>query len=523
MLISLAFATWCFLNTWVELGEGQSAAFARYDPLYSVVIPVGCWEIVLTIAMLGAWEYCRRRSLRRATALHLLFLASCLVPLGIASVAALRLSPFRLIPIVRKPVFWPTALIVAIAPLCFVVLRPRIASRFMREVFLYSWPVLAVLVVNAARQTLLRYPHAAYADGPLAAPLHSPPPNIRVVWIIFDELSQTVAFGERPADLQLPNLDHLKAESFYATDAVAPGNSTEISMPSLILGETVAEVKPKGPNEVRLRSRFRSQPFSWSSAPNVFDTARGMGFNTALVGWAHPYGRLLNHSLTKCYWTAGWLLSGVEERFEPRPLMSAMGDRAVFQFSALPLVGHLPGLFPGVYQRREEIQRYSYLLDRAREIVADPSIGLALIHLPVPHPPAIYSRSKGRLTAEGRIGYLDSVALVDRTLGELRQSIEQAGLWDRTAILVSADHGWRTGLWRGGPEWTSEEEEIASDEDTSDVPFLLKLPGQPSGVSYGRRFNTVITRPIITDILEERLTSPSEIPDLIQRLEPGTR
>ena len=39
----------------------------------------------------------------------------------------------------------------------------------------------------------------------------------------------------------------------------------------------------------------------------------------------------------------------------------------------------------------------------------------------------------------------------------LRQAIDQAGLGDSTAILVSADHGWRTHLWRGDAEWTTEE------------------------------------------------------------------
>lgn len=515
-LICLAFATCCFLNTWVELAEGQGAHYARFDPLYAVVVPVLCWEILLTLGMFGVWEFCRRRPLRRVLPVHALFLASCFVPLGIASVAALRISPLSLIPIVRKPLFWPVALMAAVAPLGFAVLRPRSASRLMREIFLCSWPVLAVVLVQAARGTLLRYAPAAYADGPLAAPLESPPPRIRVMWVVFDGLSQAIAFGNRPAGLQVPNLDRLKAESFWATAAASPGDSTELSMPSLILGEPVVGAIPQAPNDLRLQTRSRSEPFAWSSVPNVFDTARELGLNTALVGWFHPYGRLLNRSLTQCYWTADWLLSGTEERLQPRPLLSAMWDRAGLQFAALPLVGHIPGVFPGIHHRREKRDRFSYLLQHAREIVADPSMGLALIHLPVPHPPAIYSRSKGALTAEGPIDYLDSVVLVDRTLGVLRQSMEQAGLWDRTAVLVSADHGWRTSMWRGSPEWTAEEE-AASRTNTSGVPFLLKLPGQTSGAAYSKPFNTVVTRQIIADILGGRLTDPAKIPDWIER------
>jgi hypothetical protein len=515
LLICLAFSTCCFLNTWVELAEGDGVYFARYAPIYTVVVPVVCWEMVLTLGLFGAWEFCCRRPPKYPGLFHALFLVICLWPLGIASIAALRILPLNLIPVIRNPWFWPAALLAAVTPLGLAVLRPRTVSRFMRAVFLYSWLVLALVLFQGVRGTLLKYPPGAYADGPLAVSLRSPPSNIRVVWIIFDELSQTIAFGNRPVGLHLPNLDRLRRESFYTSSAIAPADSTEESIPALTIGEPVLEAIPDGPDDLRLRTPSRSTAFAWSSLANVFDSARGLGFNTAVVGWYHPYGRVLNRSLTRCYWSAGWLVSGIEERLQPQSLADAMWDRARLQLTVLPLVGHLPGV-SGMYHRMEKGKQFPYLLARAGEIVADASIGLALIHIDIPHPPAIYSRSEGKITANGPIGYLDNVALVDRSLGELRQRIDSAGLGNCTALLVSADHGWRTYLWRGGADWT-DTEEAASHNDTSGVPFLLKLPGQTSGVAYGKRFNTIITRQLITDILEKRLTDPSRISDAIDR------
>ena len=520
LLICLAFATWCFLDTWVEYAEGGMAYFARRDPMRAVAIPVVCLEITLSLGMWGLWEFCRRRGLGRALPPHYLFLALCCVPLGIASVAALRALPFNLTAVIRTPLFWPCVLIAALAPLGLVCARPRAASRLVRGMLLYSWPVLLFVLVQAARETLLAYPRSAYADGPLAAGFDSPPAPRRVVWIIFDELSQTIAFGNRPAGLALPNFDRLRSGGFYASSAQSPADSTEISMPSLILGERVIEASPQGPGDLRVRTGSSTQPLAFGSLPNVFDDARALGLNTALVGWFHPYGRLLSHSLEKCYWTADWLRAGVEERSNPQALVHAMWDRTRLQFAALPLVGHLPGVFPGAYQRQEKIAQFRWLCDRAVETVSDPAIGLALIHLPVPHPPAIYSRARGTLTAQGRIGYLDSVVLADRTLGALRQAMEQAGLWDRTAVLVSADHGWRTHLWRGDAEWT-QDEEAAAHQDTSGVPFLLKLPEQASGMVYSKPFNTIVTRQLITGILSGRLPDPSEVPGFVERLAQG--
>ncbi len=515
-LICLAFATFCFFDTWVEYAEGSVAYFARWDPITAVVIPILGLEIIIALTMLGLWELCRARKLDRGAPFHFLFLLVCLVPLGIVAVALLRVVPFHLTVWIRSRFFWPAAMTVAIVPLCAVYLRPRTASLLIRNILLFSWPVLILVLVQAARGTLLKYPRTAYGDRPLAAPFDTGPAPIRVIWIVFDELSQTIAFGNRPADLDLPNFDRLKGGSLWATSAESPAAYTDISMPSLILGQQLLDVRPRGPDDLTLVTQSGSQPLEWRSARNVFDTARDLRVNTALVGWSHPYGRLLNHSLTKCYWTAGWLLAGVEERFKPQSLLEAMGDRVRLQFSALPLAGHLPGAFPGIYHRQEKLERFLWLRGHALEIVSDPTIGLALIHLPVPHPPAIFNRKEDVLTTRGHIGYIDSVALADRTLGLLRASMEQAGIWDRTAVIVSADHGWRTYIWRGGAEWTPDEE-LASHQDTSGVPFLVKLPRQTSGVVYNQRFNTVITRQIITEVLKGQLTDPNQLAEFIER------
>ncbi len=508
LAISGAIATWCFLNTWVELAEGQSAYFARYDPVRTVVLPVVFWEVVLTCGILAAWEFWRRR-LTRSRAPYICGLAACLAPFGIAALAALRVLPFDLAPLIRAPWFWPAALIPCGMLSIFAVGHPARFWRIAQNLFLYSWPVLCLVYCEAARATLLRYSPAAYRNGPLM-PLKSSPKRVRVVWIIFDELSQTITFGNRPAGLGLPNFDRLRAESFYASAARAPGAATEISMPALILGERVGGVLPDGPDHLLVQLTGSRKFVDWSALPNVFDSARQAGFNTAVVGWFHPYGRLLNHSLTQCYWIAGWLNSGVEEPTWPQPLALAMWNRALLQFAALPLVGHLPGVFPGVYPRRFKIEGFSWLLDRALEVVSDPSMGLTLLHLPIPHPPAIYDRVRGKITADGRIGYIDSVALADWTLGLLKRRMEKAGLWDQTAVLISADHGWRTYHWRGDPEWTADEE-AASHQDTMAVPFLLKLPGQHAGIRFDGALNTIVTRRVITDILDGTLTDPETI------------
>jgi hypothetical protein len=499
LLVWMAFATWCFVNTWVALGNPDVPHFARHNPLLTVALPVLAWEAVLTAILFAAGEFLRRRG---ASALEArLFVAACVWPLGMAAVSSLELSPVNLAPLVRKPWFWPAALTLAAGPGAWAMRNPYAAARLLRGILLYSWPALASIVAQGARVSLT-YPPAAFADGTLLPRLSTPPRPLRVVWILFDELSETVVFEHRPAGMRLPEFDRLRNESLYATQAYSPGNFTSVALPSLLLGRHVTAAIPQGPRCTRIQ--FGTNLADWAHLPNVFDDARRLGFNTALVGWYYPYGRLLNHSLVECYWTAGWLGPGAAEWSQPLPLSQAMGKRAALQWSVLPLAGHLPGMSPGIHQRQEKARHYRDLLQRGRMIAADPTIGLALIHLEVPHPPAI---SHGCRIAPGDPvpgSYLDSVVLADCILGELRRGMEQAGVWDRTAIIVSADHGWRTNIWRGSPDWTPGEE-VFSALDTSGVPFLVKLPGQTSASCWDRPFDTIVTRAVIGKILAGEL------------------
>ena len=72
-----------------------------------------------------------------------------------------------------------------------------------------------------------------------------------------------------------------------------------------------------------------------------------------------------------------------------------------------------------------------------------------------------------------------------------------AGLWDKTTVLVSSDHPDRTSLFVDGRE-------------DKRVPFLLKLAGQTSGVTYEPLLQTVVTKPLLEAIMEGKVTTPED-------------
>jgi arylsulfatase A-like enzyme len=151
------------------------------------------------------------------------------------------------------------------------------------------------------------------------------------------------------------------------------------------------------------------------------------------------------------------------------------------------------------YSRRRHLAAYRALRDAGLRLAADPSIGFALLHLPVPHAPPIYDAARGQFSfarPEGP-GYFDNLALADRTFAELRRVMERAGTWDRTAVVVFGDHGRRS---------LADEARIAHPT----VPFLLKLPGRPAPRAYADGFSLARLRGLTRDILSGKVTTTDE-------------
>ena len=132
---------------------------------------------------------------------------------------------------------------------------------------------------------------------------------------------------------------------------------------------------------------------------------------------------------------------------------------------------------------------------------------MLLLHFGVPHGPAIYNLTKASLSAGKDATYLGNIALVDRTLGEIRQALEQAGTWDSTTILLTSDHPLRVGLWPtfygGGLP--------AHVQQSNRVPFLLKMAGEKQGVEYPRAMQTVVTKDLLLDVLNRKITTAEQV------------
>lgn len=183
------------------------------------------------------------------------------------------------------------------------------------------------------------------------------------------------------------------------------------------------------------------------------------------------------------------------------------------------------------YQRREILEGF---IDRIR-MHPGAKPGLFFIHSVLPHTPWTYLPSGKQYDLEGlppqiRDGneftlgvagldrqshqwlddpvvvaqaqqrYLLQVQFADRELGRLVRHLQEVGLYDRSLIVITADHG--VSFLPGQP-FRGICQEIYP--ETLSIPLFFKLPGQREGRTSDRNVEAVDILPTLADVLKIRL------------------
>jgi hypothetical protein len=365
-------------------------------------------------------------------------------------------------------------------------------------------------------------PVSAYAPKPSlpllparAGLLGRPAP--RLIWLLFDELDQRLAFNQRESSVVLPELDRLRVESFAATHAFQTGGYTMIAIPSLLSGRLYTNADMADADSLMVRPEGSERELDWRYEPNVFRRARELGANAALVGWHHPYCRVLGDSVVRCF----------DEPSDPSPALlretdaaeqgllktttAQLGRLALNLFDIFrPDADSIAERLKDVSLQRHQQQQYFRLRDHAYHDAIDPQIDLLYVHFPTPHLFAIYDRERQDFALSSKTTYFDNLALVDRTVGELRHKLEQAGMWDSTSILITSDHGLRRELWHGHLNWTPAFDRLLANGPSPLVPFILKLAGSHEGVVYDQSFSSVVEGEMALAVIKREVTTPQQ-------------
>ena len=493
-LVAVSLSNLCFLWAWQTLTNPLHYAYYYVKGTGSITEPLGLLLDVLILAgVFWGLVYWARRSKYR-----LPLIAGRWIFLLLLGVPIFTILHKREAQSVGGEFDLPVWALIAIATGGVLLLFG--AYKWQRQVMKVAVTSVLILspmvVINVGYSVWLlnkygREPQNANQINPATTPSTSDRKK-HIVWIIFDELDQHVTFAQRPAGLGLPEFDRLRGESFFASEAYPPARHTQSSMPALITGRKVVASKPMSPNELALVLEDQ-KPASWSTVKNVFSDARESGFSTALVGWYHPYCRVIRESLDFCAW----------EPFVDRPQNLDSGLRLLVRnmtfwvkqsFFRIPL--SVVRSARDRHQASEHATAYRAIMTDGLRLAIDPNWNLVMIHFPIPHAPYIDAKASQRSTS--RPTYHDNLALADDTIGQMRRAMESAQIWDASTIVVSSDH-W----WRERPDRTAQPDRR--------VPFILKLAGQNKGMVYERPMATLVTKELLLSILRGELSTPEDL------------
>jgi hypothetical protein len=490
LFIALSLANICYLRVWSELlTYNRSDTYLMEAPPGPAALLAAIAGVLLMAGLLWAVAVLARATLSKPAfrVAEIAFLVFLAVPLN--SIRAVLSEHF---PYLKSPLFELVgtggvvimAIALTSAGLACAVLFHRRLSLVAGTVIAAFLPFCAVTFGQAIWKAA-HYDAANFAARPpallLPAPLQLAKETPRVLWILCDEWDYRLTFVDPDPTLRLPEISRLRGEVLFADHATPPGPETPVSIPGYFTGKFVQGVAYDGPRELQVVYRGASVAVPWSTQPSIFANAREIGFNTALVDWFHPTCRVLSE-IGYCRW---WELA-MQHNSMGRTFWQLLANqpRSLFETNMLSVFGQSLAV-------RHQVDTYHAILDDGLAVANDPRFGFSFVHLPIPHSPHGYDRRTGRFTLKNSPirGYIDSLALLDRTLGEIRQSMKAAGTWDKTTVLMTSDHPYR------------EAEQLDGKSDPR-IPFLLKLAFQKEGRLYNQPFNAILTGDLLLAVLK---------------------
>lgn len=362
--------------------------------------------------------------------------------------------------------------------------------------------------------------YLAFALHPAGAFDHSsaksaPPPNERrIVWILFDELSQNLIFDHPPAGEQFPHFRQLSAQSTTFSNIVPIGLFTENVIPSLLADQQIDQIHSTPRGSLLERDEHEKEWIRFDPDRTLFGEASRQRWNPSVDGWYNPYCRLFAEQLTECSWTPD------AHGMVPFEVSGASEEMSVFANALVLPRSFLTSSQAGDRNQvlRQDARDYQAVLGQAENLIKNGKTRFLFIHLPVPHPPGIYNRATHQLCACGN--YLDNLVLADDTLGTLLKEIENTPWAAQTTVIVSSDHSWRVHLWQQDPGWTEEEQRVSGGRFDQRPVFLVHLPGEVKPNRVDASLPEFVEHDIVSAMLSGKIQSAEDLSAFLRTAPP---
>lgn len=414
--------------------------------------------------------------------------------------------------------------LVIAAALCAVLisvvyLRFRLARTYLTVLspVLLLFPGLFFLDTEIYRFVFREQAEVGYAKVGATAP---------IVMVVFDEFALTSLLDEqRQIDpIRYPNFARLAKQSYWFRKATTVSDSTLLSLPAMLTGQSPQLADPRLPTVAdHPHSLFTLLAGSYHL--QVFENVTQLSPSTAARESVSERMKSLLADLAIVY--AHLLLPPDLTVNLPTITQSWKNFTSVMSHE-----GEVEGNFDGV----KTLQDFEKNIDVANRsgkfqefidsIQPNDRPTLWFMHSMLPHGPWEYlpsgkhyslrettnrgivnvNRGDGAFPAwvddqwlviQGYQRYLLQTLFVDKLLGDLISKLEEVDLYDRSLIVITADHGvsFRKGSFLRRASETNY-------PDIMSIPLFIKTPYQREGVLSDRNVETIDILPTIADVLD---------------------
>ncbi|WP_291322892.1 sulfatase-like hydrolase/transferase [Desulfonatronospira sp.] len=336
---------------------------------------------------------------------------------------------------------------------------------------------------------------------------------VPVILIVLDELNTRALLDEsgRIDQVRFPNFAQLAEQSYWFPNAVGPHTQTMHALPAILTGR---------------QARDGLNPTAADHPQNLFTLLGGQYKVNVLEAETNlcpqvvcdPDLALAQTRKADTFWADLGIiyLHIIAPPDQARRLPALDGQWTGFAGTVVDRDDQAADQPRGMDRRGEQFESFIAGIDSSR------TEQLHFLHIIMPHLPYEYLSTGHRYNqdtgpifpagirnessgwsqketlvhaAHGR--YLQQVGFTDLLLGRLIQKLKTKDIYDKSLVIVTADHGvsFQPGFLRRGitPETT---------RDVLKVPMLVKLPGQEQGQIKERLVSGLDILPTIADVLE---------------------
>ena len=310
---------------------------------------------------------------------------------------------------------------------------------------------------------------------------------------IFDEWSYQRSFNNKGLITEFKNLKQFANQALAFHNAKSPWANTIRSISSFLFQTNLRFVMKE--NQMGFKG---TQYHPINQIESIFHHTQELGFYTAMIGTAIPYGELLGGSSDFCEAISVYKRFG-ESFFDVAKYHLVTG----LLLLPRPFFTNIRGKIAHYFFNRFQINRVNTTHELFEAIVqVQPRPTFAVFHYMIPHYPYIFNRDGHKKLFAIYQGnevsnYYGNLAYLDRKIGEIITELKKANKFENSLIIMTSDHSWRKDTDYRKNKLVMEKRH---------VPLFIKMPYQKHSIEINSKFNTYKLGSFINKYLDGEFT-----------------